>query len=124
MNYTIRSIKGTETITGTATDAVRAALAHDEELQPGFGTTIEITRGEIAGWEVLSLGDGAAREAIELHLEALREEAADLEGEERYLIGKRIHACEDALEGDESALVRVLVEIVEANVAEVLAPAA
>lgn len=111
--YTIRSIKGTETITGTARQAVRAALAHDEEYQPAYGTTIEVARGDVPGWEVLALDDAAELVAD------LRDEASDA-GDD-----KMVELCRDALDCDDhsdgpmvAALAMVLDTAVEAVLAE------
>lgn len=58
--YTIRSIKGTETVEGTRQEAISAALSHEARLQPAYGTTVENVWGEqVAGveGEAVNLGD-------------------------------------------------------------------
>lgn len=45
-NYRLISTKGTRAITGTEQDAIRAAIAMENELQPAFGVTIEDGDGE------------------------------------------------------------------------------
>ena len=109
MRYTIKSIKGTVEIDGTAADAVRAAIEHDNEYQPAYGTTIEIARNEIAGWEVLALD--SADEAIE----ELMSEASDRND------WRQVAMCKEALEADHGdplhrTLVAVLAQIVETHV--------
>lgn len=41
MQYRLISTKGTEAIEGTREDAVAAAIAMEERLQPAFGVTVE-----------------------------------------------------------------------------------
>lgn len=113
MRYTIKSIKGTATVDGTAADAVRAAIEHDQEYQPAYGTTIEISRNGIAGCEVLDLRD--ARDAIE----ALGLEASEV-GDHA-----QVRLCDEALEADLSdpnhrTMVAVLATIVDNRVESVL----
>lgn len=53
--YTINSIKGSRTIDGTQADAIAAAIAMEEELQPAFGVTVELD-----GETVAEIRDGVA----------------------------------------------------------------
>lgn len=82
--YTIKSVKGTQTVTGTAADAVRAALAHEEEYQPAFGTDIEWR-----GATLMTL-DGSGSDLIE----ELRDEASEAGDREQ------VAECDAAIEDD------------------------
>lgn len=53
--YTIRSVKQTETIDGTLTEAITRARAIEAEYQPAFGVAIELDGSEV--WSSEDAGD-------------------------------------------------------------------
>lgn len=61
--WTIKSVKGTETVSGTLDEAIAAAKAHDERLQPAYG--VDLYRGESVS--ILTVDDGVVTENVDLN---------------------------------------------------------
>jgi hypothetical protein len=78
MNTTFKliSTKGNQTITGTKADAITAAIAMENELQPSFGVTVEDECGETVaevrdGWvDRLELTPDEQNDAIRAQVDA------------------------------------------------------
>jgi hypothetical protein len=56
--YRLISVKGTRTVTGTEQEAIQAAIAMEQELQPSFGVTVELH-----GSTVCEVRDGQVEKA-------------------------------------------------------------
>lgn len=59
--YNLISVKGDREFTGTREEAIAAAIAMEEELQPSFGVTVE----DAAGETVAEIRDGVDMDADE-----------------------------------------------------------
>lgn len=58
MEYRLISTKGEQTVSGTQTEAIQAAIAMEQELQPAYGVTVEDEQGNT----IAEIRDGAVEQ--------------------------------------------------------------